>query len=184
MSTMSMKQDRMREVAHAVARVLIASYFLARASGMIIDPAGMGQFLAEAAVPDYLRWPNAGFEFLAALAILLGFQTRMAAALLALYLFWSSFILNYNPGDAVAIGAFWRDLALIGALLMLFSHGRGRYALDNLLDSLTERPARQHDAPHDPRGESHEQERPERMPREIERIILTPPPRPGEQPQG
>ncbi len=175
MDSISMKPDKMHEFAHAVARILIASYFLARASGMIIDPNGMGQFLAEAAVPDYLRWPNAGFELLAALAILIGFQTRMAAALLALYLFWSSFILNYNPGDAVAIGAFWRDLALIGALLMLFSHGRGRYAIDNLIEGL----ARGQDSPEDPQ----EHERPERMPREIERIILTRPSSPAEQPQ-
>ncbi len=56
---------------------------------------------------------------------MIGFQTLTAAALLALYLFWSSFILNYSHGDPYAIGAFWRDLAMIGGLLMLFSHGPG-----------------------------------------------------------
>ena len=132
-------QHRSQEFAHAVARVIIASYFMAKAVGLIIDPTGMGQFLAISDVPDYLRWPNAGFEFIAALAIMVGFQTRMAAVLLALYLFWSSFILNYNPGDAYLIGAFWRDLAMIGGLLLLFSHGRGRYALDNWLLRRAER---------------------------------------------
>lgn len=139
-------QIRTQEFAHAVARVIIASYFMAKAIGLIIDPTGMGQFLAISDVPDYLRWPNAGFEFIAALAIMVGFQTRMAAVLLALYLFWSSFILNYNPGDAYLIGAFWRDLAMIGGLLMLFSHGRGRYALDNWLQKReTSEPAPQED---------------------------------------
>ncbi len=128
------KKKNMKALVHASARVLIASYFVARSIGLIIDPASMGQFLAVSNVPDYLLWPNAGFEFLAALAIMLGFQTRLAAALLALYVFWSSFILNYVPGDPVAIGIFWRDLAMIGGLLMLCSHGRGRYALDNLFD--------------------------------------------------
>jgi putative oxidoreductase len=128
------KKKNMQDLGHASARVLIASYFVARSIGLIVDPASMGQFLAVSNVPDYLLWPNAGFELIAALAIMLGFQTRMAAALLALYLFWSSFILNYVPGDPIAIGAFWRDLAMIGGLLMLCSHGRGRYALDNLFD--------------------------------------------------
>jgi putative oxidoreductase len=128
------KKKNMRDLGHASARVLIASYFVARSVGLIVDPASMGQFLAVSNVPDYLLWPNAGFELIAALAIMLGFQTRMAAALLALYLFWSSFILNYVPGDPIAIGAFWRDLAMIGGLLMLCSHGRGRYALDNLFN--------------------------------------------------
>lgn len=134
MPTISRRQQKMHEVAHAVARVILASYFAAKALGLIIDPAGMQQFLIATEVPEYLRWPNAAFEFMAALAIMAGFQTRMASALLALYVFWSSFILNYVPGDPVALGMFWRDLALIGGLLLLFSHGRGRYALDNFLE--------------------------------------------------
>ena len=153
-------RDHMSEIAHAVARVLIASYFLALTLNLVVDPSGMGQFLANAAMPDYMRWPNTGFEFLAALAILVGFQTRTASALLALYVFWSSFILNYRPGDEVAMGAFWRDLAMIGGLLMLFSHGRGRYAIDNLFarSPQADKPAK---APR------------ERQPREIEEVILT-----------
>ncbi len=134
MTQISNRQRKMHEVAHAAARVIIASYFAAKALGLIIDPAGMQQFLIATDVPEYLRWPNAAFEFMAALAIMFGFQTRMASALLALYVFWSSFILNYVPGDPVALGMFWRDLALIGGLLLLFSHGRGRYALDNFLE--------------------------------------------------
>jgi putative oxidoreductase len=134
MKGISTKQKNMQELGHVGARVLIASYFVARAGGLIVDPASMGQFLAVSDVPDYLLWPNAGFELIAALAIMLGFQTRMAAALLALYLFWSSFILNYVPGDPISIGAFWRDLAMIGGLLMLCSHGRGRFALDNVFE--------------------------------------------------
>ena len=119
--------------AHTAARVIIASYFLAKGVGVIADPSGMTGFLEMNGVPDYLRWPNQAFEIVSALAIMLGFQTRMAAALMAIYLFWSSFILNYIPGDPVALGAFWRDLALIGGLLLLFSHGRGSFALDNML---------------------------------------------------
>ncbi len=127
------KQQHMEEFAHATARILIASYFVAESIGLIIDPNSMGQFLSKSQIPGYLLWPNAGFELIASLAILVGFQTRTAAALLALYLFWTGFILNYKPGDPVAIGAFWRDLAMIGGLLMLCSHGRGRYAIDNFL---------------------------------------------------
>lgn len=127
--------QKQQEIAHATARVLIASYFIAKAAGLIIDLSSMEQFLAISEVPDYLRWPNAGFELIAAAAIMIGYQTRMASALLALYLFWSSFILNYSPGDPIAIGAFWRDLAMIGGLLMLCSHGRGRYALDTMLEN-------------------------------------------------
>jgi len=138
MSAMSFSQDQMRKIAHAVARVLIGSFLLAKSIGLVIDPAGMEQYLAILDVPDYLMWPNTGFMVLASLAIIIGFQTRLAAALMALYIFWTSFILNYRPGDPVAIGAFWGDLAMIGGLLMLFSHGRGCLALDSFLARWTD----------------------------------------------
>ena len=44
------------------------------------------------------------------------------------------FILNYTPGNIDAISAFWRDLALNGGLLLLISHGRGGYSVDNVLN--------------------------------------------------
>ena len=130
-----LEDSKMRRFAHTTARVLIASYFVARGSGLVVDPNSMQQFLSLSGVPDYLLWPNAAFEIMAAVAIMVGFQTRTAAALLALFVFWSSFILNYSPGDPYAIGAFWQDLAMIGGLLLLFSHGRGSYALDNYLQA-------------------------------------------------
>lgn len=124
---------QMFELSHATARVLIASYFLAKAFGVILVPNGMEAFLSLSYVPEYLFWPNTAFLTVASLAILTGFQTRVAAALLALYMFWSSFILNYVPNNPIALGAFWGDLTIVGGLLMLFSYGRGRFALDNLL---------------------------------------------------
>ena len=123
-------EEHFGPLAMAVARVLIASYFIASAMGLIHDMNGMARFEAMAALPAYLSWPNYGFELVAALSILVGFQTRMAVALLAIYVFWSSFIFNYSPGDHMAIGAFWRDLGTIGGLLMIFAQGTGRYSLD------------------------------------------------------
>ena len=69
MKDISPKQQQMHKFAHATARVLISPYFMAKAIGQIIDPAGMEQLLAVNNVPSYLLWPNAGFELMAALAI-------------------------------------------------------------------------------------------------------------------
>lgn len=133
MSAQTISQDRLRDLATAIARVLIASFFIAVASGAVLDPSAIIKTNALAGMPDYLRWPSAGFEILAAVSIMVGFQTRMSVALLALYVFWSSFIFNYIPSNELAIGSFWRDLAMIGGLLMLFAHGTGRYSLDDYL---------------------------------------------------
>jgi len=117
---------------HTAARVIIAPFFIAKAVGLVVDPNGIGQFLFKNMVPDYMLWPNVAFECLAAFSIMIGLQTRLAAGLLALYLFGSSFLLNFAPGNVEAISVFWRDMALIGGLLLLISHGRGQYSVDNL----------------------------------------------------
>lgn len=133
---MGKETSRIQDIAHLVARVVIASFFIAKSVGFIIDPNSLEAVFARLPLlPDYFTWPNQMFQFVAAMFILLGFQTRLAAALLAIHVFWSSFILNYAPGDPVAIAFFWKDLALMAGLMMVVSHGRGKYALDNYLDA-------------------------------------------------
>jgi len=134
MRDMPEHEPRASGLLHTAARVLIASFFIGKAVGLVADPNGMGQYLIIGQAQSYLMWPNIAFEFLAAFSIMIGLQTRLSSALLALYLFWSSFVLNYAPGNVEAISEFWRDLALIGGLMLLISHGRGAYAVDNYLN--------------------------------------------------
>lgn len=80
----------------------------------------------------------AGVEFFGGLAILLGFATRNAALLMALFTlcaaltshrYWSS------PPDA-AHGQqinFMKNIAMIGGFLALFASGAGRFSLDRSL---------------------------------------------------
>lgn len=134
MKSVNYSKEGLGDLATAMARILIASYFISVSLGFVLDPNGFIKHEALTTMPNYLRWPNSAFELVAAISILVGFQTRMAVALLALYVFWSSFIFNYVPGNSAAIGAFWRDLAMIGGLLMLFAHGTGRFSLDYYLN--------------------------------------------------
>lgn len=121
------------EASNLGARFLIATYYIASASGLTHNPSAMTGAFAGEALPSYFLWPDIGFQILAASFILLGFQTRLAAALLALHVFWSTFILNFQPGVAEALGLFWKDLVIVGGLLMIISHGDGRFALDTWL---------------------------------------------------
>jgi len=127
-------QPQVSGLIHTAARIVIGSFFIGKAVGIVADPNGMGQYLVLGETPGYLVWSNIAFEFVAAFSIIIGLQTRLAAGLLALYLFWSSYILNYSPGNVDAIGAFWSDLAMIGGLLLLISHGRAGYSVDNVLN--------------------------------------------------
>lgn len=105
-------------------RVVIASYFLAVSLGLIAGT-GAGPLLA-AVLPE----PQAGAAgnvvvFALGWLVLAGIWLRPAALLLANVLFWSSYIGNAGAGN---IEAFWRDLALVGALILTYTQTLPRAA--------------------------------------------------------
>lgn len=97
-----------------IMRLLVLSYFIAvslgwaRGSGTIefIQP-----FLPDVIATRLMQ----GLVLGLALLVLLDIGRRQAALVLSLVVFFSSYTTLFAGGD---ISAFWRDLALIGALLM------------------------------------------------------------------
>jgi putative oxidoreductase len=75
-------------------------------------------------------------EFVASLAIVLGFQTRLAAALLCLFTLIATYLGHpfWTMADAAARQMnyihFWKDLAIAGGLLFLFVRGAGPISID------------------------------------------------------
>lgn len=98
-------------------RVIIASYFLAVPLGLIsgTTPAPlMAPFLPE----PHAEIAGGIFMFVGAYLVLTGAWLRASALLLATTLFWSSYIENAGTGN---IDGFWRDIALIGALILTYT---------------------------------------------------------------
>ena len=100
--------------AQMITRLLIISYFVAIALGLItgIDVSLMAKpFLPELLALYLMRLVVLSLCGL----VLFGIFRRPAALVLALVVFWTSYLSLYAGGE---IGAFWRDLALIGGLLL------------------------------------------------------------------
>lgn len=105
-------------------RVVIASYFLAVALGLIPGTGALPltePFLAE----PYADAASTGIVFASAYLVLIGVWLRLSALLLATVLFWSSYIENIGAGN---VEGFWRDLALIGALILTYTQTLPRAA--------------------------------------------------------
>lgn len=105
--------------AQTVLRVLIASYFLA-VSLELISGTDLSVLFVGVLPEPYDGATAAGLVFLLAFAIMLGMATRVAALMLALMTFYASYLTMLNLGVADELGRFWRDLALIAALLLTY----------------------------------------------------------------
>ncbi|WP_102110115.1 hypothetical protein [Oceaniglobus roseus] len=101
----------------ALVRVLIASYFLA-SIGLIDN-------IADASFLDSLPGPRPSDAFVASIlyaacfTVIIGRFVRPAALLLSVFFFCSSYSAAMPTLSLNALTEFWRDMALIGALMMI-----------------------------------------------------------------
>ena len=102
----------------SVVRILIASYFLAMATGLVFEPASR-TFLDGILPGEYAQLASTTYLFVTAFAIMTGVYLRPAALLLAVYIFWSGFLHYDLGGSQEALSAYWRDMALLGAILLI-----------------------------------------------------------------
>lgn len=120
-----------------IMRLLVLSYFIALSLGWIGDT-GMMRFMLPLLPADVALRIMQGLVLGLSLLILIGIGRRHAALVLALVVFFSSYTVLYGGGD---ISAFWRDLALIGALLMTADFARPHNREAPWQDETDQRPA-------------------------------------------
>lgn len=106
--------------AQVTVRMLIASYFMAAALGSI--PGASYGFLFIAVLPPAMSEILSGsLVFMLASLVLIGAHTRLAALLLGLMTFYASYLQMIHVGAVDILGVFWRDMALIAALMLTYS---------------------------------------------------------------
>jgi putative oxidoreductase len=64
------------------------------------------------------------------LAILLGWQTRLAAAALALFCLVAAVAVHYVPGNSAQMVNFWKNVTMAGGFLYVLAFGAGAISLD------------------------------------------------------
>jgi len=88
--------------------------------------------------PTVIAYLVAAIDLFGGLLILVGFQTRWTASVLIIFvvltlIFAHPFWTFEGPSRAANQVQFYKNLAIIGALLFLIVLGPGRYSLDNRL---------------------------------------------------
>lgn len=69
-------------------------------------------------------------EFLGGLAILIGFQTRIAAVIVALFTIGAILVAHMDFSDGLNVLMAQKNLAIAGGLLALAAYGAGSYSVD------------------------------------------------------
>ncbi|MEM7718998.1 MAG: hypothetical protein AAF222_07325 [Pseudomonadota bacterium] len=131
-----------------IMRLLVLSYFIAVSLGWI-GGHGLIEFMLPYLPSTLAMWLMQGLVLGLALLILFGIGRRHAALVLSLVVFFSSYTALYTGGD---ISAFWRDLALIGALLMTADFAAPSATEDTVATDIDESPRTRAPSPSRPHG--------------------------------
>jgi putative oxidoreductase len=111
-------------------RVLMSSIFIMAGINKISGYAGTQGYMESMGVPGVLLPLVILLELGGGLAILLGWQTRIAAFLLAGFSVLSALIFHANFGDQMQSILFMKNLAMAGGLLFLVAGDKHDWSLD------------------------------------------------------
>ncbi|MER8412246.1 DoxX family protein [Mesorhizobium sp. M1342] len=121
-----------------LSRLLLAALFVPSGFQALSDIAGTTGYFAGLglSLPTLAAWGTGLFELIAGLLILVGFQTRIAALLLAAFCIAAGFIGHYGQGGGDAMLAFlhqqmlMKDIAISGGFVALAMVGAGAWSVD------------------------------------------------------
>ncbi len=114
-----------------VGRVLIAVMFIMSGYSKIGGYEGTQGYMESVGVPGLLLPAVIAVELLAGIAVLIGYQTKIAAILLGGFTFLAAVIFHTDFSQQVQMFFFMKNLAITGAFLLLFVHGPGQWAVNS-----------------------------------------------------
>jgi putative oxidoreductase len=122
----------MRAFLLLLARLLMSSLFVWDGIVQLRNPRGTAQYFAHVHVPApaVAVWISIPVHLLGGLALLAGFYSRWAAALLALVCLGTAFAVHLPAGDQGNMIQFYKNLVMIGGFLYVIALGPGSLSFD------------------------------------------------------
>jgi putative oxidoreductase len=116
----------------ALARLLMSSLFIWDGVLQLRDPAGTVQYFTSLHVPApaIAVWVSIAIHLLGGLAVLVGFKTRWAAAVLISLCLGTAFGIHLPAGDMDNMVNFYKNLVMAGGFLYVIAYGAGALAFD------------------------------------------------------
>ncbi len=123
--------NAIQKLSSPVGRVFIAMIFIMAGLNKIGGYAATQGYMESVGVPGMLLPLVIIVEVLGGLAVLVGWQTRLAAFALAGFSLVSAVLFHNNFGDQMQMIMFMKNIAIAGGMLFLVANGPGAFALDN-----------------------------------------------------
>jgi len=122
--------ETMTKILDLIGRIFISTVFLLSGFNKIGNYEGTVGWMESFGLPEFLLIPAIILEILAPMLIIIGYQTRIAAAALSLFCLSTAIIFHNDFSDQMQFIAFMKNIALCGGFLFLVVNGAKGYCLD------------------------------------------------------
>ena len=118
-------------------RIFISTLFLIEAIRKFFNPDMSMIYMSDHGVPEFLFYPSIAFEIIIPLLLIVGYKTRIAASLLAVFVLTVTLIFHSHHiiDDGMQLTIFLKNLAIIGGLLLIISNKSQICSVDYYLES-------------------------------------------------
>ena len=121
-----------------IGRLLLSALFLIEGFGKIPKQEDVIMYMEDYGVPEILFVPATVLEILFPLLLIVGYKTKWAASVMALFTFTVAIIFHTDFSEGMQMIFFLKDLAIAGGFMIILVYGPGKISLDHYFKSKQE----------------------------------------------
>ena len=113
-----------------IGRILISALFLISAFNKVFNLDGSMGWMEGFGVPGFLIFPAIVIEIILPILVIVGYQARIAAGVLAIFCLLTAFIFHFDFSDQSQLVSFLKNVGLAGGFLFIVANGTKDWAVD------------------------------------------------------
>ena len=111
-------------------RLLISALFLISAYNKIFNLEGSMGWMEGFGIPGFLIFPAIAVEIILPVLVIVGYQARIAAGVLAVFCLMTAFLFHFDFANQSQLVSFLKNIGLAGGFLFIVANGTKDWAVD------------------------------------------------------
>ena len=120
----------MANVLDLIGRVFISALFLISAYNKVFNLEGSMGWMEGFGIPGFLIFPAIAVEIILPILVIVGYQARIAAGILAVFCLLTAFLFHLDFSDQSQLVSFLKNIGLAGGFLFIVANGTKDWAVD------------------------------------------------------
>ena len=118
-----------------VGRIFLSALFLIEGLGKLFTQEQVITYMEDYGVPGMLFIPAVVVEILFPLLLIVGYKTKLAALVMALFTLTVAIIFHTDFSDGMQLISFLKNLAIAGGFMIIIAYGSNKFSIDHFLKS-------------------------------------------------